>query len=39
MYSAFMFLVGCSFVAQYVQDAMMEELYGVSAAEEEFEDP
>lgn len=39
MFSVFVALLGASYLGQYVQDAMMEELYGVNAAEETFDDP
>lgn len=37
MYTAFICLIGVNFVAQYVQDAMLEELYGVSASDDAVE--
>jgi hypothetical protein len=39
MYTAFIVLIGFNYVAQYVQDAMFEEMYGVNAADETYEDP
>ena len=39
MYTVFICLVGVNFVAQYVQDAMSEEMYGVSADDEVEYDP
>ena len=39
MFSVFCALLGASYMGQYVQDAMMEELYGVNATEEEYDPP
>jgi hypothetical protein len=34
MYVVFLALIGANFLNQYVQDAMMEEMYGVNAADD-----
>jgi hypothetical protein len=41
IYTVFIALIGANYLCQYVNDAMMEELYGVNAADDgaEYEDP